>query len=525
MKGHLILSLTFFILSTSLFTHLPSEESLAYESDEWSIKEECDSQDIEIENNKQEKNKNNNKGVYKKAYIEGAFSLSLNKLNTSKKHIKLNVLSFNSYLSSQYYEVFLGFKKTEKNEFSTYIGSVRFTPLLMHYLSSKLNPAISFYLGSFKIGKAHKNLYKPFINTVSPSSRRLFFPPLNALSLSKKEESLGIAFECALPFFNFYFFWKKIDGRNSFNLYSSYKNETFKFLHSRLNIAFISSFLELKENEKTKKITRSHKSDYKQGEYSSIFGIDLNFSSHRVFITSADFFNLLPKKKIDIHSMSFRGESGFVSKIVSLTSGVSYEGASYLGNPTYKSLATKKDKLSFYLQGKLKYKFFTFASSYNLLKNYKKTKVDHSYGFFYSIDLYSVGKKKLIFKNELFFNNGIYKLKAVFMAKPNVVFLSLFSLSSFLYLQEHSKIKNILKKYEIDTKLTFPIGKHIKLTTASGVLQKNEKKEWRQVNFFVNVNASFLFVQKYTKEISSISLKYNSGKNALDLQLKLKIEY
>jgi len=85
--------------------------------------------------------------------------------------------------------------------------------------------------------------------------------------------------------------------------------------------------------------------------------------------------------------------------------------------------------------------------------------------------------------------------------------------------------KNIVKNYEVDTKLIFPIAEHFKLHTLFGISQKNEKIKWKPLVFFVHTGISFFFIQENTKEIGSISLKYSSGKNVLDLQIKMRVEY
>ena len=93
------------------------------------------------------------------------------------------------------------------------------------------------------------------------------------------------------------------------------------------------------------------------------------------------------------------------SSFASLHFGISYKGAHHLGNQNIKSLLQRKTFLSFYLQGKLKYKIFSVNTMYYLLKDYKLAKIQHSYGIFYSL-----GNMIISYKNELFYKNEIYKI-------------------------------------------------------------------------------------------------------------------
>ncbi|MGP1415670.1 MAG: hypothetical protein ACTTJ6_07085 [Treponema sp.] len=481
----------FLCLVILLNSFLIAEE---YEKDEWTndeneifnaidVKEE--KIDEENEELKAQKTKNN---YFSKMYVEGVLGYS--KLKNNNYYAKIN-----SHILASYYEAFLSFSTTSEKTLA-----LRFSPILMHYPKNHISYVLSLYLSSFNTPQTFKNLYKPLISSVSTTSNRKFYPPLNSLKISKNSRDEGIALEVSLPFFNFYSFWKNTKKGNIFNTYISYKNNFSN--SSRLNIGFISSIQEIKE-----KIA-----------YSQVYGLDFNFSHQFFYINSISLLNILPKRKPSASSFALKAEGGITSNIASLYTGISYKGAYYLGDQNLKKLLQKKSFLSFYLQGKIKHKIFKLNGLYYLLKDYKTNKMQHSYGFFYSL-----GNSQFSYKNELYYKASLYKIKFAINIKPNLNYFRLLNLSLFLYLQDKNINPKCLKQYEIASKCSFNIAKNFHLNFAFATMQEN--KNWKKLMFLASTSFNFTISQEKTKEKGEIKLKYNSKNNRFDITFKLKIEY
>jgi len=486
-----------------LFSFLMAEESEEYEKDEWNNEK----KEAELFNivETQEENKNNTEkddelsnksfnNYFTKMYVEGIFNWTKKQSNNSNFKGKIN-----SYILASYYEAFLSFSYASENSLA-----LRFSPVLMHYPKKHISPVLSLYLGSFNTPTSFQNIYKPYVSSITTTSNRKFFPPLNAIKISKNNFSKAVALEISLPFFNYYSFWKNTKKGNIFNFYLSYKNNFSN--SSRINIAFISSIQEIKK-EKVKK-----------NPYIQIYGLDFNFDSPFFYINSLSAFTVLPKRLPSFSSFALKSEAGLTSHLASLHTGISYKGANYLGNQNLKSLLQRKAFLSFYLQGKLKYKIFRLNGMYHLFKDYKLNKTHHFYGIFYSL-----GNSFISYKNELLYEETVYKIKFALNITPNINYLKSFNISSFLYLEDKKINLKCIKKYEISSKCGFNIAKNFNLNFSFVMMQ--EKKNWKKITFFTSTAVIFNFAQEKTKEKGEVKLKYNSKNNKFEIDVKLRIEY
>ena len=486
-------SLVFLVLLTFL---LVAEEGEEYGKDEWENDYNREEKELfivlqdETQDEKDISDKYVKNNYFTKMYVEGVFNWAKPKHYAGK---------INSHILAAYYEAFLSYGFDSKT-----LLALRFSPILMHYPKKHVSPVLSLYFGNFKTPLSFRNIYNPLISSITTTSNRKFFPPLNAIKISKRNSDEGVALEVSLPFFNYYSFWKNTNKGNIFNTYISYKN---KFSNSsKLNIAVISSIQETK------------KEGLKKNPYIQIYGLDFNFTHQFFYINSLSLLTVLPKKMPSFSSIALKTEAGLTSSFASLHSGISYKGAHYLGNQNIKSLLQRKTFLSFYLQGKLKYKIFSVNTMYYLLKDYKLAKIQHSYGIFYSL-----GNMIISYKNELFYKNEIYKIKFGLNITPNLNYFKSFNISSFLYLQDKRINPSCIKKYEISSKCGFNIGKNFGLNFAFATMQ--EKSNWKKIVFFASTTATFNFAQEKTKEKGEIKLKYNGKKETFELSLKLRIEY
>ena len=494
-------SLLFLIV---LATFLIAEERYEYGKDEWendyNIEEKGLFNVVEIQESveSQEENEESNKNVksnyFTKMYIEGVFKWARNQSNHSIYTGKIN-----SHIFANYYEAFLSFAP-----FSNNVLALRFSPVLMYYPKKFTSPVFSLYFGSFNTPQSFRNVYNPLISSITPTSNRKFSPPLSAMKISKKPSGEGIALEVSLPFFNYYSFWKNTKKGNIFNTYISYKNKFSNF--SLFNVALISSIQEIK------------KENVKRSPYLQIYGLDFNFSNQFFYINSISLLTILPKRVPSFSSFAFRSESGLVSNFVSLHSGISYKGAYYLGNQNLETLLQEKTFLSFYLQGKLKYKIFRLNGVYHLLKDYKLGKIQHSYGIFYSL-----GTSFFSYKNELLYRKDVYKIKFALNITPSLNYFKLFNIFSFLYLQNRKINPRCIEKYEIASKCGFNFGKHFALNFSFAMMQ--EKKNWQKMVFFASSTVMLTFSQEKTKEKGEIKVRYNTKKQNFELSFKCRIEY
>lgn len=501
MRKHSIL---FFLLLINNF--LIAENVLDYAEDEWECNYNDNTNNVHdigekelfdlVEHQEEEKTENIQKpksNYFTKMYVEGIFNWKGGKSNDYFGKI-------NSHILASYYEAFLGFSSNSKNSFA-----LRFSPVLMHYPKKQLSPVLSLYLGAFNTPISFRHVYNPVISSITVTENRKFFPPLNAIKIAKAPSDEGVALELSLPFFNFYSFWKNSKKGNIFNSYASYKNDFSNLSH--INIAILSSIQEIK------------KENLKKNPYIQVYGLDFNFSHPLFYINSSSLLSILPKRMPSFRSFAFRNEFGFTSSIASLHSGISYKGAYYLGNQKIKSLLQRKSFLSFYLQGKLKYKIVKLNGMYHLIKDFKTNSIQHSFGFFYSL-----GNSFVSYKNELFYRNEVYKLKFAINIMPNLVFFKLFNIHSFLYLEDRKINNQIVKKYEIATRAKFNMAKHFGLDFSFFI--RKEKKNFRKVFFFASSALSFNFRGEKTKEKGEIKLKYNSNKkNNFEIDIKFRLEY
>lgn len=445
---------------------------------------------------------------FSKMYIEALIKLKAKKEGAKDKMATSFRGALNAYIVSSYYEAFLGLSGDEKDRIN--FASLRFTPVLMHHPRNTLTSVLSFYVGSFRAPISFRTLHSMSFRAISPTSKRQYFPSLNNIRFSKKKGDFGTACEASLPFCNFYFFWKDKKTEHVYNTYASYKNEELLAKKARLNIAFLSSFFV----QKTSKAERKTFSNYM-----SVYGLEFNFSSKHFFFNSLNSLCSVLNRNINISSFSFREEMGAGNKMFELNTGLSYQGSLYL--PTEKP-KNPKDALNFYIQDKFRYKIFSFCLTYNLLKFINDKRMQHSYGLFYSI-----GNTYMKFKNEVWYKDDVYKLKASLMIYPHISYFRLFNISSFLHLQEKRLNRHIVKKYEVATYSFFPMEEHISLKLGIGLSQQNKGKLclWEKESIFTSLTFRFIFEQDKCKEIVNTTLKYNSFKNFLDFSCNLKIEY
>lgn len=497
---------TIFFFLIFITNFLLAEDILHYGKDEWewdynnnenNIEEKELFDLVESQNEKQEENNENNQkpknNYFTKMYIESAF-------NWKGKQSNNYLGKINSYILASYYEAFLGFSSTSKNSLA-----LRFSPILMHYPKKRTIPVLSLYLGNFNTPITFRHIYNPLISTMTVTSNRKFFLPLNSIKIAKAPSDEGVALELSLPFFNFYSFWKNTKKGNIFNSYASYKNNFSNISH--LNIAILSSIQEIK------------KKNLKKNAYIQIYGLNLNFSHPIFYINSSSLLSILPKRILSFNSFAFRNEFGFTSSIASLHSGISYKGAYYLGNQKIKSLLQRKSFFTFYLQGKLKYKIVKLNGMYHLIKDFRTNSIQHSFGFFYSL-----GNSFVSYKNELFYRNEVYKLKFAINIIPHLAYFKLFNVYSFLYLEDMRINPKMIKKYEIATKTSLNIAKYFLLTFSFLVMQ--EKKNFQRVGFLASSGFTFNFRGEKTKEKGEIKLKYNSNKkNNFEIDIKFRLEY
>lgn len=480
--------------------YLIADEIFEYSKDEWEndfgVEEKelfniIESQD-EVQKKEEPSNNYVKNNYFTKMYVEGVFNWRKNQSNTYLGKISSHILA-------SYYEAFLSFAPSSKNTLA-----LRFSPVLMHYPKNHTSPVFSLYLGNFNTPQIFSSVYKPLASNISPTSNRKFFPPLNAMKIAKKHGNEGLGLEVSLPFFNFYSFWKNTKKGNIFNFYTSYKTN-FSNL-SRLNIAILSSIQEIKiEN-------------LKKNPHLQIYGLDFNFDHPIFYLNSLSLLTILPKRTPSFKSFAFNTEAGLTSNLASLHTGISYKGAYYLGNQNIQSLLQRKSFLSFYLQGKFKFKIFRLNGMYHLIKDYKMNKLKHSYGIFYSL-----GNSFFSYKNELLYKTNVYKIKFALNIAPKIIFFKSFNIYSFLYLEDRVVNLYCFKKYEIATKCSFNIAKYFGLNFSFTMMQEN--KNWEKIAFLTVIVATFNFKQEKTKEKAEIKLKYNSKKNVTEISLKFKIEY
>ena len=502
-----------------LFFFFPmfSEDEKEYEWDEWqdyfgiedgSYYEYKEDDEDDILNKVESKTiKKDSPTYFSKMYIEALMMLKAKK-EDAKDKMTLNMRgALNAYIVASYYEAFIGLRGDDKDKIS--FASLRFTPFLMYYPRNTLTSTLSFYVGSFRVPISFRSLANISLKSVSPTSKRKYFPSLNNIKLSKEKSDFGTACEVSLPFCNFYFFWKDKKKEHVYNIYASYKNEELLSKKARLNIAFLSSFFVQKGGANTKK-SFSH--------YMGVYGLEINFASKYFFSNSLTSLCFLPNKNINISSFSFRNEMGVESKMFILNTGLSYRGSLYL--PT--NPKNQKDELNFYVQGHFRYKIFSLSLVYNILKFIKDEKTGHSYGLFYSI-----GNAFAKFKNEVYYKDDVYRLRASLMIYPYMRYFRLFNLSSFLYLQEKRLNRHVVKKYEVLSYSHFPMGENVSLQLGIGLLQQNKGKLclWEKESVFASLAFHLIFEQDRCKEIASIALKYNSLKNTFNFSCRLKIEY
>ncbi len=458
---------------------------------------------------------------FSRMYVEGFATLKATN-KTNKTFLNWNG-GTNAHLLANFYEAFLGFKGDEKSAIEAKNLAFRFSPLLMYYPKNKLSPALSFYVGGFKSPHIFGIAQRPTIHRVRPTTNTHFFPALNAIKVSKNKERLGSAIELSLPFFNFYFFWKTHENRHSFNIYSAYRNNELFSNTSKVNIALFSSFFSLYGNKaetdiKSKKGKQIIKKS--RNEYGQIYGFSLNFESPFLYLNLLSLLSVAKQKKIDISSMSFRGEIGARYKIFLLNLGAGYKGEKYITESVDKMFG-KKNVFSFYLQEKLKYKIFALHSSYHLFYPPSSQQLLHSYGGFYSIN-----SRYVHFKNELFAHSNLYNLKIAFIIKPHLRYFSSLNMSAALCLQEQKKNPNIIKKYEVATSFLFPFGEHFRLKLLGGFSQEAQKKRHLlgRLSYFAKSSISILFRQEKWRESFNLSFKYKSTKQS-EISLKFRLEY
>ena len=538
-----------------------------YGEDEWGKQSQNYNEQAFYEEEKEETDEDiyqaRNEGTYNssfsatylsKMYFEGIFNFNARLANqqlTSPKsegeHSRFKITShLNTYLASPYYEAFLSFKSNKQSPLDINTASLRLSPLLMQYpKQGKLIPLLSFYIGSFRTPFSFRHLYNVSFLQVSPTSKRRSYPDLNNIKLSKTKANLGTAFEVALPFFNFYFFWKTStpkninqngdiknshtflqhfmsENANEFNLYAAFKTDKLMSKKAKLNIALLSSFV---------KNRRSKKNDKNIKDYVQLYAIDFNFSHPFLFFNSLNSISFIHKQRVDSHSLAFREEGGLSYKIFHLNTGFSYEGWRYLALHTRgKKNFSQKDKynlgdiFTFYLQEQLKWKIFSTSQSYSLLKQLNEDKFWHRYGFFYSI-----GNKLALFKNELLFFKEVYSLKFSFTTHPKTYYFRAFTASSTLYLQNKNINPNIIKKYEVGGSFVLYFTQNFYCKIDANIFQKTlrERREWKWKKevFSVTTSFFFLFAQERWKEKGSLAFKYSSDKNSLDILLKIRFEY
>ena len=518
-----------FIFVMSLYASLVFSESIQYNEDAWSFlfSEKGESYDAHYSENADRSlfsilqdsteddekkdvasSKKNVPSYFSKMYIETLLKMSV----LEKKSRKINFNGkCNAYLASSYYEAFLGFKSDEKKVLDVKVASFRFSPILMYYPCNRLSPTLSFYIGNFKTPRPFLMLQSPTIYRVRPTTQKRFFPALNAIKISKQAGDLGAACEVALPFFNFYFFWKTHDTHNSFNIYSAYRNEDLPLKKARLDIAFASSIFQEERKRKLKK--------NKVNTYIQLYCLSFNFESPFFYINSISTISIREKMPT-LSSMSFRDEGGLKYKGASMGAGFSFSGKNYIKK--YNSSKLKNnDIFAFYLQGKFKYKIFAINFSYHLLKGEMGANILHSYGIFYSLS-----GKYIQFKNELFVRTQLYNLKFALNFKPHLQYFSSMNVASFLYLQDKKINSAILKKYEVASSCVFPFGELLRIKLLAGISQerKDGKKFLGSINFFVSGEAGFVFSQEKWKEKLNVVFRYSTP-NKSEISLKFRIEY
>lgn len=447
-----------------------------------------------------------------KMYIESILKFNISKLK--KETFNWHGI-INSYFASHYYEAFLSIKKSEhdkkEKQIFPIIGSLRFSPFLMYYPKNKLRPLLSFYAGTFTTPISFYHATNPNISFITPTSKRAFFPSLNAIKISKKGNDLGTAIELSLPFLNFYFYWKDTKLGNQFNVYLAYRNETLNILNNarkaKINLAFLFRLLEINKEKNRKNV------------YLQIYGLNFNFFSNFFYINIFSFLSIFPKKIPDIYSTSLKSEMGFAYKFFDINFGLSHEGSKYIGKQNYNLSIDKNSKQAFYVQGKFKYKIFSTALIYYISKNNKQ--IQHNFGIFYSI-----GNTKIKYKNELLLKDNIYKLRASFSLKPNLNYFSFFNISSFLYLQEKKINTHIIKQYEVASNIHLKFGINFILSFANGIYGKIvPNKLEKKFAFFSSTTLFLIFKQEKIKEKGAINLKYDSAEKNFSISFKLTVEY
>ena len=480
-----------------------------------------------------------------KMYFEGIFNFNLHPIAQKDRFNWQG--SLNSYLASSYYELFASFKSSKKLPILVNTASLRFSPLLMYYpRQNNLTPLLSFYIGNFRTPLTFRNLYKVSFSQVSPSSKRRHYPGINNIKLSKARGHLGIGFEIALPFFNFYFFWKNISkynniekllnpfsknfssySKNEFNLYASFKTDKLMKNKAKLNIALLSSFIQKKDAE-------SNNTNVKI--YTQLYAIDFNLTHPIFFFNSLNSISITPKKTVDSHSFGFREEAGFSYKILKLNAGFSYEGAQYASHLEGKKRQIQAnsnilndsvaDIFTFYVQEKIKWKIFSASHSYSLIKQTNEKEVKHSYGFFYSI-----GNRLALFKNELLFFQELYTLKFSFSSHPNTYYFKTFSLSSTLYFQDKHINPHVIKKYEMNSAFLLNFTENFYCKIEASIFQENTREKarmsprWKTEVFRLKASFFFIFSQERWKEKGVLSFKYSTDKHAVETILKMRFEY
>jgi len=500
-----------------------------------------------------------------KMYLEGAFYFdsTLAKQSAMQKIGKKRTFNWatnvSSYLASSYYEIFARFKSDKEQTVSFETASLRFSPLLMYHPprrihgKAKFEPLLSFYIGRFITPLSFKHLGNISFGRISSTSIRRTHPSINNIKLSKTKGDLGVATEVALPFFNFYFFWKNAGDKkltiknikknhNDFNLYLAYKNTSLMASRAKMVAALLARFIEMKEerNDKQEETNKRKHSDndfssFAQShskDYSHVYAVEFNFAHPHVFFNSLNGGYIVPKERFDAHSLACRQEAGFAYKIFKLNAGFSYEGGRYSTASSRnkeknernraKSNKERGDIFAFYLQEKLKWRIFSASHSYSLIKKTQNKNIEHSNGFFYSI-----GNSLILFKNELLLNKELYTVKFAFSSHPHIPLLKSFILSSHLNLQDKRINPHVIKKYEVGTTLVFELKNDMYLKVGSRFAQSSTEKQhvWKQGIYELKTSFLFQFSQEKWKEKGIITLKYSTDKNRLGFSAKMRLEY
>lgn len=404
----------------------------------------------------------------------------------------------NAGVNAQAYSGFINFQTASKElkyKPEIYSTGFRFTPLFIKNKNGKLTPAFSFYAGAIKIPKVFYRFENPAFSNIKPSYPMPAFPAVNLLNLSASQKKLGLGTEFALPFFNFLFLYMpdKTETKGDFKIYASFSKRDFENPFMKLNISFVSAFF---PKSATKKILQKDK------RYAGYYGTEIFFLSEFFSFDVLGALNYIPSLPV---SGAFRGEAVFSYKPFSLNFGFSYREKNYTGKQSGK----QKEYFVGFIKPQFHFSIIKIAASYSFSRLYNSKENIQSYG----IDAFVI-HKNVIYKNKLFYRNGIYDYYTELKLKDFTDWFSFARMYASFRFQHKSINPFCVKKYYSGAGLQFNISDKVKLGFESTAGQKNVVKkknipiiEWQKLELSGAAYLRFGIKEKQSSHTGSLYFK------------------